>query len=308
MKGNDSNGNPRFKVYWVSMDLIESNEKNNYSANEIEELAAAIELAGEILQPLILKPEKENGKYILTTGERRWRAALLLHEKGRYPRFDNKVPCLFRNPEEISLPLSNESKELFSIVITNKQRNKTEQDQLMEYRIYKKIYKELKREKYKYIPEELSVLAGTVTIDVDGNVVPSKLTGVREREFIANQTGMSATHISKLQKINNKAGEELKEALDSGQVNIAAAELMVDLPAKDQKKIIEKSGKKKISTKEVRKYIDDKAEKTYMPVKDILEKVDALKKHVPVGGIKLSPMECAKFEKILKDFEDLIKS
>ena len=34
---------------------------------------------------MIVKPQNEDGYYVLTTGERRWRAACLLRDRGEYP-------------------------------------------------------------------------------------------------------------------------------------------------------------------------------------------------------------------------------
>ena len=119
-----------YEVVNIDMDLIAPNEKNDFSIDELDELAELIVMSDGILQPLILLPERnEQGMYILTTGERRWRAAKLLKEQGRYPvKYKNTVPCIFRDPKDIELPLSNDTKELFSIMVTNQYRHKKEAD------------------------------------------------------------------------------------------------------------------------------------------------------------------------------------
>ena len=72
-----------YEVVNIDMDLIAPNEKNDFSIDELDELAELIVMSDGILQPLILLPERnEQGMYILTTGERRWRAAKLLKEQG----------------------------------------------------------------------------------------------------------------------------------------------------------------------------------------------------------------------------------
>ena len=49
------------------MDLIQPNSKNEYSTEDLEDLAA-IKMAGGIWQDLIVKPQNEDGYYVLTTG------------------------------------------------------------------------------------------------------------------------------------------------------------------------------------------------------------------------------------------------
>ena len=57
-------------------DLVPS-EENFYSMREIEELKAAIEIAGKVLQNLVVVP-LENGKYKVISGHRRRLASLAL--------------------------------------------------------------------------------------------------------------------------------------------------------------------------------------------------------------------------------------
>ena len=77
-------------------DLVPS-EDNFYSMREIEELKAAIEIAGKVLQNLVVVP-LENGKYKVIAGHRRRLASIALVEDGK-PQYEF-VPCSVEPTEE----------------------------------------------------------------------------------------------------------------------------------------------------------------------------------------------------------------
>ena len=73
------------RTVYIDMDHLRPNKRNEYKMTDIENLSAMIKLSGGILQNLIVRPDEEEGYYIITTGERRWRAARLLRDQGEYP-------------------------------------------------------------------------------------------------------------------------------------------------------------------------------------------------------------------------------
>ena len=90
-------------------------------------------------------------------------------------KYKNTVPCIFRDPKDIELPLSNDTKELFSIMVTNQYRHKKEADQLMEVKNWTRIFQELKDNGEEYIPEQLALLAGTARYGENGEYEPEVL-------------------------------------------------------------------------------------------------------------------------------------
>ena len=107
---------------YIDMDLIQPNSKNEYSTEDLEDLAAAIKMAGGIWQDLIVKPQNEDGYYVLTTGERRWRAACLLRDRGEYPeKYQGKVPCQIKDTSDLPLQLGEENKENFMRYLQERQ-------------------------------------------------------------------------------------------------------------------------------------------------------------------------------------------
>ena len=107
-----------YNLRFIKPDLIVTNEKNSlFSHDEIEKLSKSIEDIG--LQHNLVVLAQEDGKYRLISGERRYRAILmLLDRRPGYEEFKNGIPCrvhtgLDEVEEEIRLIRSNtDSREL----------------------------------------------------------------------------------------------------------------------------------------------------------------------------------------------------
>ena len=71
----------------ISYSKLVPSEDNFYSMQEIEELKTAIELAGRVLNNLVVTP-LEDGKYKILSGQDRVRVSALLRrtDRGRRPR------------------------------------------------------------------------------------------------------------------------------------------------------------------------------------------------------------------------------
>ena len=66
----------------ISYSKLVPSEDNFYSMQEIEELKTAIELAGRVLNNLVVTP-LEDGKYKILSGHRRHRAVGMLLDEGK---------------------------------------------------------------------------------------------------------------------------------------------------------------------------------------------------------------------------------
>ncbi len=83
----DTTGN---EIIDVPLDHVEHNPyqtRTQFSDNALQELADSIEANG-VLQPIVVRPGKENGQYILILGERRCRASKLAGKE--------KIPAIVR--------------------------------------------------------------------------------------------------------------------------------------------------------------------------------------------------------------------
>ena len=70
--------NQRYQVQYINYSYLEESAYNFYPMSEIEELADAIELAGGILQPLLVRRKAPGQRYEIIAGHRRWTAAKYL--------------------------------------------------------------------------------------------------------------------------------------------------------------------------------------------------------------------------------------
>jgi len=122
----DTSERPQLK--YIDIDLLDSNEMNFYSVDDVESLANSIAMSG-LDSPLIVRPG-EDGRYTIVAGHRR-RAALrkLVEEDGREDL--RRVPCFVREyksaaMEELQLIMSNSTARVLTSSETLYQVNKTE--------------------------------------------------------------------------------------------------------------------------------------------------------------------------------------
>lgn len=246
------------KTVFLDMDKLRPNNRNSYEMSEIENLSGMIELAGAILQNIIVMPADEDGYYTITTGERRWRAAQLLRERGKYPaKYNNKVPCTIRSIEDINLPLSRENKEDFSILVTNQYRKKSDSELLMEMQKWRNIFAELRAAGVESV--QAGWIQGT-TEDEGGNV---KIAGVPTRQLIANQLGVSTGQVSRLENVEKNGSEVLLEMLMNDKMELGAAEQLVQAPTEEQEEVLQELAEEstKITKKAVSKKLEARVEK-----------------------------------------------
>lgn len=78
-KSEPSNLTPLSNAVVLDMSLVDNNPRQHrkeFDKSELDSLAQSIKSNG-VLQPIIVSPSSEAGRYIIISGERRWRASLL---------------------------------------------------------------------------------------------------------------------------------------------------------------------------------------------------------------------------------------
>ncbi|MGF6990396.1 ParB-like chromosome segregation protein Spo0J [Lachnospiraceae bacterium PM6-15] len=238
----------RMKIEYIDFELIEPNAMNFYSTDTgIEELAENIKLVGELLQPLELKPMNEDGKYVLITGERRYKAIKRLRERGEW---DTPLPAVVKNPLKMDLPLSEELKETLSILSTNQYRDKTDADLAKEVEAYTKIITELRKN---------GITEYTLGVNETGEEIKESLKGRKTREIVADKVGVSVAQVGKIEKVKNNGSKKVTEALENNEISIAQANEIVDLPEEKQDEVVEAVSEKgkTADTKKVKEKIKE---------------------------------------------------
>lgn len=298
------------RIVYIDMDKLKPNEKNLYSVEDVEKMADLIEMAGEILQSLIVKPANEEGMYEITTGERRWRGAQFLKGQGRYPeKFENKVPCIIRNPEEVPLPLSKSSKEMFSILITNQYREKTDGDTLMEIREWKKIFGELREQNVEYV--SFGKNDGEENGQENETSQGIQIKGVPTRKLIAEQMGLSTGQIARFEAVESKGSDRILESLKANELSLSEAEKLIKLPEKAQDKILDNPETEgAFSQREFERQNRRHEAKVTVRKQDLLQDMEELKNYVTgTAGeeMKLTASDYKKYQKGIQQIRKILE-
>lgn len=300
------------QITYISMDMITPNKLNDFSMDSLEQLAELIVTSGGILQPLIVMPKKnEEGKYILTTGERRWRAAQLLREQGRYPeKYQEKVPCIFRDPADLEMNISGENKEKFAILSTNQTREKTDGDKMRELQYWTDIFTDLRKNGETHIPEALAAFAGVAKYDEEGEYIPEQLAGKRTKDLVMQYGDISSGEYARMRAVQNNASEELMNKLLANEISFSAVREAVKLPEEEQEKLLEEMEGKRIELSDVEKKhaevqgnIELNKEELVTEVETLLEYLKKKKGH----KVEFTVKEYKKYANCIKQLERLLQ-
>ncbi|HIX89958.1 MAG TPA: ParB N-terminal domain-containing protein [Candidatus Agathobaculum pullicola] len=180
-------------------DLVPS-EDNFYSMEDIEELKAAIELAGHVLHNLVVTPLGD-GKYKILSGHRRHRAVgeLLKEGKDQY----EFLPCAIEDMSSDGTGLIGQT----LLIAANSQREKTAWDKLEEVRQMREIARRAK---------EQGGLPGRV------------------RDLVAKSLHVSSSRIAKYDSILNNLLSELMVEIKADCLPISTAYELSTLESSEQ--------------------------------------------------------------------------
>lgn len=204
----------RFRTKDIEITNLYPNSGNFYPVHEIEELALNIQTAG-LLQNIVVTydPDEEGHDYRIISGERRWRAMLLLLEQGN-EQF-RLVTCQIKQHKT-------ETEERLNLIMANSYRVKDAATLLEEVAQLKSCLQELR--------------AGGVR-EVNG--VP--LTEGKLRTAMARLLEISETKIAQLEAVNKNLIPELMERIKDGTLAFSAAYQLAGLPKEEQERHAEAS-------------------------------------------------------------------
>lgn len=212
------------QIIYILPDQIDKAEENEgISIDRIEELADSIADVG-LINALVLR-QKEDGRYRIVAGERRYTAILNLIEDGRWEK-DRPIKSSLFDPQLIDLPLTEEEKEDYVRATENaEQRNKTDGDKLLQMRKLMKIYEKLREN--------------------------GAISNVKTRTLLAADMKMAPSHAAQFMKVDAKGSDELIDAVLDNQVSVSAASTIAGLPQEEQKEIVEKALQEKQDDKKI---------------------------------------------------------
>ena len=173
----------------ISYSKLVPSEDNFYSMQEIEELKTAIELAGRVLNNLVVTP-LEDGKYKILSGHRRHRAVGMLLDEGKTEY--EFLPC---SVEQIA-DTDRAVREQVLLIAANSQREKTTWDKLEEVRRMRDLQRQAKAEQ-----------------GLNGRV----------RDLVARSLNISSSRVAKYDSILNNLISPLMEEIKADNLPISTA-------------------------------------------------------------------------------------
>lgn len=184
----------------ISYSKLVPSEDNFYSMHEIEELKTAIELAGRVLNNLVVTP-LEDGKYKILSGHRRHRAVGMLLDEGKTEY--EFLPCSVEQIEDADRAV----REPVLLIAANSQRVKTAWDKLEEVRRMRDLQRQAKAER-----------------GLNGRV----------RDLVARSLNISSSRVAKYDSILNNLISPLMEEIKADHLPISTAYELSKLDAEHQ--------------------------------------------------------------------------
>lgn len=200
------------QIVYLPLENLDPDPNNFYTIEDIDELAANIELIG-LQQPIRVRPGAD-GRYIVVSGHRRRAACLLIRDGEDESRhmFDDGVPCIIDddscsdNMRQLRLIYANSATRDMSSADISKQ---AEQVEMLLYK--------LKEE--------------------DGIQFPGRM-----RDHVAQACKISKTKLARLHAIRNNLEPELLNQFDAGRLNESVAYRLSQEAPEVQKEISRKAG------------------------------------------------------------------
>ncbi len=215
-------------LVWLSIHDLCPSEGNFYGMTGLEELKENIQIAGKVLQNLIVTPLGD-GKYKILSGHRRCAASLELVAEGK-EEFE-RVPCSV----EENHPETQELREEIILITSNSQREKTGWEKVEEARRIRNILEKIKRQ---------------------GNAVGSI------RDGVAEMLNTSPTQVGRYDAIYKNLTPAFMSAFREEKINLSTAYELSGLDMESQTlafQVFEKTGK--ITLKETKELKDTKTPK-----------------------------------------------
>lgn len=198
---------------------------------------------------------------------------------------------------KIKLPLSDENKEKYAIITTNKEARKySDADKYNEMQAWKQIIEELRANGVESIIGE----------DENGEENKVQIKGRTTRDILTETTGMSRGQINKFEKVQNNADPDLLNAMLDNNISVGVAEKAAGmLKSSEQKKLAEESKHKVIKQSDVEKF-RDKEETKELTSEQFADDIANIKNALTSGKVVLTEREEAEYHKIINKLEKII--
>lgn len=194
------------RVQRIALDDIDDNEKNFYSLDKIEELAASIQMVG-LLEPVrvVRRGPDEIFPYQLISGHRRTAAYEYLHDTTGDDKYAEIPALIMEDLDDLS--------ETFALITANSTARELS------------YAEKLKQEQL--LRETLTAMKEA------GKPVPKNL-----GQYIADQIGTSRNEVSRMHSINENLIPEAREQVDKGEMTAQQAYELSRKPEEQQRETV----------------------------------------------------------------------
>jgi ParB family chromosome partitioning protein len=209
-------------IVMIDVDELEASADNIFDVNGIEEFAETILGQGGVKENLIVR-EKEDGKYEIISGHRRTEAVKYLLEKEE--TISRYLPCLVQD-------YADEDEKKLNIVLMN---------------VSTRIISD--SEMFKAFNTVNEILQNKKTLG-------EKFGKIRDK--LAEILNTSRTQVSRIENIAHNAIEEVKDAVENGEISISTANFIAQLDEKEQENLLDENNISEIKSSEVKEILKNK--------------------------------------------------
>lgn len=197
----------------LDFSLLEPHENNFYGMRDIEQLARAMAISGQVDPLTVMESESNPGRYIILSGERRWRAVRKRFERGEIT--DKRIPCLIVDEPQADEDFSVNQKINLRIVTANSQRVKLASERL----------------------KEIETLEPMAKIEYEKAVKKGSYSGTFRTYFAENYLGISSSGLQRLYSLK-KLDKSVIKCLDAEIISYSVADELAKHPASIQQEFI----------------------------------------------------------------------
>lgn len=216
----------KIKVEYIHYEKLKPSESNFYSQDSIEELADHLQLAGMILQPLLVQ-RLDIGEYEVIAGHRRRLADILCVEERNDKRFE-LVPCIVIKKNEMAADIIKQ--------VEDEEDNLEElADAYIEYlMISTNSLSRTTLTPYEKMMETMKLREIIPKLTRDEN-----MRGRALREAIAKETGYANGTIGTFENIYNNLISKGMNRFQNGDIGLTVASEIAGLPSSQQEQVLD---------------------------------------------------------------------
>lgn len=204
-------------IKMIEIGKLKESIDNFYSLSDIDILADDIERQGLKHNLVVVEDSDELGTYFIKSGHRRFNAIKQLVRENKYS--SKFIPCLVDGSK------TKDENILDLIMLNATTRVMTDSELYKQHEVLKETLEHLK---------------------ADGIKVRGRL-----RDKVAEALNVSPAQVGKIENIKHNAVDEVKEAVETGDMTIATADSIAKLPKEEQEEIIAEKPISEITTKDI---------------------------------------------------------